>query len=88
MARCTCKCGNIMSTTACPNDVQLRVYTDREWDDIINMGVIDTLDIPLPKKDVWRCSKCGRIYVFDGGYNPAIAVYKLEEEGEKDRGGK
>ena len=51
MARCTCKCGNIMSTTACP-------------------------------------SKCGRIYVFDGGYNPAIAVYKLEEEGEKDRGGK
>lgn len=86
MPKCRCKCGNLMITSAIPNDVELHVYTDREWDDIINMGVTDTLDIPHPKKEVWRCSQCGRIYVFGQGYDPAIAVYKLEEEGEKDNG--
>lgn len=79
MARFKCKCGNILSTTQCPNDVQLRVYTDTEWDEMINMGIIDSLNIPRPKKDVWRCNHCNRIYVFDYGYGPPIAVYKLED---------
>lgn len=31
MARFSCKCGNILSISSCPNDVQLRVYTDKEY---------------------------------------------------------
>lgn len=32
MARMTCTCGNQLSNHESPNDIQLRVYTDKEWD--------------------------------------------------------
>ena len=35
MARLGCKCGNTLSTTSSPNDIELHVYTDKEWDEII-----------------------------------------------------
>ena len=79
MAKVQCKCGNLLSSTQCPNTVQLRVYTDAEWDNIINMGMIDSLDIPFPKYDVWKCPQCGRIYVYDEAYGEPIAVYCLEQ---------
>ena len=79
MANVMCRCGNRLSNVQCPNDVQLYVYTDAEWDAIINMGVIDPIDIPSPKYDVWRCPKCGRIYVYGDGYGEPIAVYTLEQ---------
>lgn len=78
MARFHCKCGATLSNTLAPNDIELRVYTDKEWDDIMNMGdLIDPVQIPLPRYDVWRCPECERIYVFDG--DVAIKTYVLEE---------
>ncbi len=79
MARFPCKCGRTLSNTACPNDVQLKVYTDREWDDILNMGnSIDPMDIPDPKYGVWRCPVCERIYFFDG--TRCVKIYSLEKQ--------
>ena len=78
--RMLCECGETLSNTLAPNDIQLRVYSDKEWDGIINMGMIDSINIPHPKYDVWRCPKCERVYVHDRGYGkPPIKVYKLEE---------
>jgi hypothetical protein len=59
-------------------DIELIVFTDREWDDVINLGMIDSLDLPDPKYSVWRCPKCERIYVFDG--NAVVRRYMIEEE--------
>ena len=56
MSRIKCRCGEIISTVQCPNNVQLRVYTDFEWDRIINMGMIDSLDIPMPQYDVIKAT--------------------------------
>jgi len=79
MARMTCKCGEILSNVLVPNNVQLRVYTDKEWDEIINLGnLIDPVTIPFPRYDVWRCSQCERIYVFDE--NIVIKTYVLESQ--------
>ena len=33
---------------------------------LINIGTIDSGDLPDPKHFVWRCPACERIYVFDG----------------------
>ena len=79
MARLLCKCGTTLSNTMAPNDVELKVFTDKEWDDIINLGQIDSVDLPDATRDVWRCSVCERIYVFDKGSDKASMVYKLEE---------
>lgn len=70
--RLQCICGETLSNSMAPNDIQLRVYTDKEWDDIINMGEIDSINIPDPKYDVWRCPKCERIYVFEDFIEKAI----------------
>lgn len=72
-----CKCGETMSDKQAPNGVQLRVYTDFEWDDIINMG--DTIDpalIPFPQYKVFQCPKCERLHFFKG--YELIKSYVLE----------
>lgn len=79
MARFLCVCGNTLSNSSAPNDVQLKIYTDVEWDNIINMGdLIDPTDIPNPKNDAWRCPKCERVYIFEG--NNVIKIYTLESD--------
>lgn len=80
MAGFICRCGNGLSNSLAPNDIQLRVYTDKEWDDIIGLGKIeDTLEIPFPQYDVWRCPKCERVYIF-GEDNKVKKVYALEND--------
>lgn len=66
MARFLCKCGETLSNSYVPNEVQFHVYTDREWVEIISQNAIDPLMIPSPKYDVWHCAKCSRVHVFDG----------------------
>jgi hypothetical protein len=46
MARMTCRCGEYLSNTAAPNDVQLRVYSDREWDKILENDIIEAWKFP------------------------------------------
>lgn len=78
MARFQCKCGVTLSNSKAPNDIELTVYTDKEWDDIINQDdFIDPISIPFPRYDVWRCNSCERIYVFDG--NTVVRTYILEQ---------
>jgi len=79
MARITCKCGKQLSNHAAPNDVNLRVYTDREWEEIFNCDNIQPWMIPLPRFDVWRCQACKRIYVYEGKNQSPVMIYKLEE---------
>ena len=79
MAKMTCKCGNELSNVESPNEVELKVYTDKEWDEIMEIDTLNTWEIPLPKYDVWRCPKCERIYVFNEKDNKASRVYSLEK---------
>jgi len=79
MARMNCRCGEILSDSMAPNDIQLKVYTDKEWDNILSVDTINTWEIPLPNYDVWKCPKCERVYVFEEGTEEAIKVYKIEE---------
>lgn len=79
MARMVCRCGATLSNSACPNNVSLKVYTDEEWDKIMDCETISPLNIPLPKYDVWKCPDCQRIYVFDDQNDEAIMVYNLEK---------
>lgn len=80
MARMLCRCGELLSTVAAPNDIQLRVYTDKEWDKIMEPDTIHPWLIPLPSYDVWRCPKCKRIYCFPEGSDEPEIVYIPEEK--------
>jgi hypothetical protein len=74
----TCRCGEELSNSQAPNDIQLRVYSDKEWDEILSVDIIETWKIPLPTYDVWKCPKCERLYVYEDGKGSPIKVYGLE----------
>ena len=78
MARIICTCGAQLSNSEAPNDIQLRVYTDREWDEIFDCDSIQPWMIPEPKYDVWRCPICKRIYVYGDNKELPIMIYRLE----------
>ena len=78
MARMTCTCGVELSNHEAPNDIQLRVYTDREWDAICDCDSIQPWMIPEPKYDVWRCPACKSLYVYNDSKESPIMVYRLE----------
>lgn len=80
MARMTCTCGVELSNHEAPNDIQLRVYTDKEWDAICNCDSIQPWMIPEPKYDVWRCPICKKIYVFENSIESPVMIYRLENE--------
>jgi len=75
MASFYCKCGDRLNDVQAPNNIEWRVYSDKEWDDIINIGMMDSVDIPFPNVEVWRCPKCERVYVFKD--NQLIKYYVL-----------
>ena len=77
MAKVQCKCGNLLSDVQ--TGVKFYVYTKDKWYNIIDMGVIDTLNIPFPQYDVWKCPECGRISVYDDEHIEPIAVYCPEQ---------
>ena len=52
MARVNCTCGAELSNHEMPNDVELVVYTDKEWGKICDCDSIEPWMIPAPKYDV------------------------------------
>jgi predicted RNA-binding Zn-ribbon protein involved in translation (DUF1610 family) len=68
-----------MSNSAVPNDFQLIVYSDTEWDKITSDTTLVT-EIPDSKYDVWKCPKCKRIFVYnDQSWDTPIVVYAVEQ---------
>lgn len=80
MARVKCRCGENISNSQAPNDVELIVYTDREWEEIFDCESVQPWMIPSPKYNVWRCPRCKRIYVYEWAKDTPIMVYALEKE--------
>ena len=79
MARMECKCGMLLDNQESPNDIELKVYEDKEWEDIFSDETVDVLSIPLPKFNVWRCPRCKRLYFFEYGESAPKLIYSLEE---------
>ena len=75
MANYWCKCNYRLSNSAAPDLVTWEVYSEKEWQDIIKLGVIDVDELPDPNIDVWRCPKCERFYVFKN--NKVVKYYVL-----------
>lgn len=41
MARMNCRCGMYLSNHEAPNDIQLIVYTDREWEKFVLVKIFN-----------------------------------------------
>lgn len=78
MAHLLCKCGNHLSNSGAVNEIQYHVYSDLEWQKILEKDKISPLELPDPKHDVWKCPLCERIYIFSNE-GRVIKQYKLEK---------
>ena len=78
MARMTCTCGAELNNHEAPNDIELVVYTDKEWSEICDCDSIQPWMVPLPKYEVWRCPCCKSIYVYEHGKDIPSMIYRLE----------
>ena len=79
MARMVCSCGTQLSNHDAPNNIQLRVYTDEEWERISDCECIEPWMIPVPKYEVWRCPLCKSIYVYEDNNSSPVMIYRLEK---------
>ncbi|MDR6884015.1 hypothetical protein [Bacillus sp. 3255] len=79
MANFRCSCGKVLSNSVSPNEVQLVIFSDGEWENIqekVKEGA-DIFDFE-PQFDVWRCPFCENIYYFKG--KELIKSYVLKKE--------
>lgn len=79
-----CKCGCDMWNGQIPNDIEYAVFSDRRLDEICAEDTVSTTELGmLNDYNVWRCSECGRLYVFKNesgeAGNRVLCVYKPEE---------
>ncbi|ULL16370.1 hypothetical protein DVH26_19110 [Paenibacillus sp. H1-7] len=80
MAMFKCDCGKALSNSIVPNEIQLVIFTDLEWE-LIQENIQDGGDIfdVQPKYDVWQCS---RVYVFSN--KGLIMQYRIEKDYRKE----
>jgi len=79
MAKIECKCGELLSNSLMPNDIQYWVYSDKKIDEICARDVIDVKElIDIEDYEVWLCPKCKRLIVFENGKTTASYIYHLE----------
>ena len=80
MAKLRCKCGQILSNSLYPNDIQHWVYSDKNIDKICKKNTIKVKKL-IGKEDyeVWVCPECKRLIVFKNGKNKAKYIYQIEE---------
>ncbi|BBH18781.1 hypothetical protein Back11_01260 [Paenibacillus baekrokdamisoli] len=78
MAGMKCVCGNTMSTVVSPNETELIIFTQKEWEEITEgtKHGLNVFDIE-PRQAVWRCRACSRLYFFED--NKVVKRYVLEE---------
>jgi hypothetical protein len=78
MSKFQCKCGEILSNSLVPNDIEFWAYSDREWDKIMEQDTYNSWEIPRPYHEVWKCPACQRIYIFEN--NQLIRTYIIEQD--------
>ena len=82
MAGLKCTCGNGMWNGEQPNDIEIYMLSDREWDEITERDEhIMLMELPhIIKFEYWRCPECGRISVVNPKNGKKVRVYAIERE--------
>jgi len=78
MGKLRCKCGNILSNVASPNEVEGYLIKDQ---DLEFEGLRDSSDIMDIGRLVWECNECGRLAVSYPGKDDATVKWYVPEDG-------
>lgn len=81
MARILCLCGETLSNSESPNDIEIYCFPDRQFFELTESGQTDFENIADvdPEITIWKCPSCGRLLLFMGESNRPV-VYKIEKD--------
>lgn len=79
MAKLNCLCGNQLSNTSCPNQVQGVLIKDQAMEFEENRNCVQ---IAASGRSVWECDKCGRLAVNYPDKNSNKVKWYKPENGE------
>lgn len=79
MARLRCVCGNSLSNSRSPNEIQYYAFSANQWKYLLTCGEIDVLTIPDPEGEIWRCPQCERLCWFSEGADQGQGYRKAGE---------
>lgn len=78
MAKFNCLCGIMIQTSGpIPNPVEWKLLSDTEFDQF--EGLVDAESVYRASRSMFKCSNCGRLWVFWNGFDHDPIVYMREE---------
>lgn len=80
MLNIQCMCGESMWDNHIPNELEYRIYSDKQMDSIIQNDAVDSMDLcMMADYKAWKCPKCSRIYLLDTKTDDVLKIYKPEQ---------
>lgn len=80
MARFLCACGNTLSNSRGPNEIEYYAFSPSQWEFLMTCGDIDVMEIPDGEGEIWRCPKCKRLHWFPDGSDHCQSYRKVSEK--------
>ena len=77
MAKIKCVCGNVLSNTLFPNEIEGMLLTSEDLEFIDSK---DCIEIDEIGRDVWECDQCGRLAInFPDRRSNTVKWYRPED---------
>ncbi|MEV7968750.1 hypothetical protein AB0O34_22605 [Sphaerisporangium sp. NPDC088356] len=74
MAKIRCICQHIITTSgAIPNPLEWKIISDPRFDDF--EGLVEAEEVYRACSSMFRCPKCGRLWVYWDGFDGEPACY-------------
>jgi hypothetical protein len=79
MPKLQCNCGEILRYGEIPNPIEWLLISDVDFDKFA--GMVDSEQIYVSAKNLLRCPKCLRIWIFWNGFSESPQSFLLEGQG-------
>lgn len=76
MPKLKCECSEVINLGGVPSRHQYLMISDKEYDNY--SGLIDAEMLYSKMTIVVKCPVCGRLYIYNNGFNSPPVVYCLE----------
>jgi len=76
MPSIVCKCKQKLSYGEIPNPIEWLMISDVDYDR--HEGIIDSEKLYMEMQNILKCDKCGRLWIFWGGFHSVPTSYLPE----------
>jgi hypothetical protein len=80
-----CHCGSVIHTSGeIPNPTEFVFFADNEFSEFFDAEPLDISQVYAKARSIFRCTNCGRIWVYWTGFDSAPSCYRPEQADAAD----